>query len=238
MLNRQTIVLATSLIIIASFLTGCVYLRFLKVKKQLNNFEENFVINDQKELSIKFLKPVLLPGDIVWLMLTEPLKKENKESVEIWHYMLEKRYRVRKKEPANFDIPVKMVFTGGKLNEIILPEKLTKYFSKKLFQKMLSSFGEANISKMKKKVGSEFKSPDSDEIPKLKDIVFTLGQPYSKGISGEEIVYIYKYYIKSPNPKNPRLKITYKFDKTTKYIKRLEGNVRGIKLRMDFTKID
>ena len=239
MTYKKSLISILVLIIISSFISGCVYLRFLQVKRQLNDFNKHFEVNDQKKLSIKFLKPVLIPSDIVWLMATEPINKEIKSEIQVWHFMFEKRYRVRKNEPGNYDIPVQVYFTKDKMTELVLPEKFAEYFSKSLFQKLLSSLGEAKVSKMKKKVGSEFKSDEKTEIPKIKDIVNTLGKPYSKGISGEEIIYIYKYDIKSPDPKkNPKLKIIYRFDKTTTLIRRLEGNVRGIKLMMDFTKFD
>ena len=39
--------------------TGCVYLRFLKVKNQMADFNKNFEITEENGLSLNFLNPVL-----------------------------------------------------------------------------------------------------------------------------------------------------------------------------------
>lgn len=239
MTNRKKFIAIITILFLTALLTSCVYYRFLKVKNQLSQFEEHFVIEEKEGLTLKFLKPQLLTKDIVWLMSTEPISKEKNEDGEIWYYTLEKKYLKRKNESANFDIQIKMSFQKNKLTEVTLPKKFLKYFSKPLFEKMLSSFGEAKISKTKKKASSEFKGSNSAEIPTTKEIGIVLGKPYYNKFDENLKTFVYKYRIKSPDPqKKPGLKITYRFDKKTDYLQRVEGSIKGLKIYMDFTKIE
>ena len=45
--------------LIFGLVTGCVYLRFLKVKNQMADFNSNFEITDTDGLSLNFKNPVL-----------------------------------------------------------------------------------------------------------------------------------------------------------------------------------
>src|SRR5579884_1856892 len=73
-------------------ITGCVYLHLLEVRRQLSNFEDNFEIKDQNELTLVFLKPVLLTEDIIWLTELGPTSEEGTEQGKLWKYTFEKQY--------------------------------------------------------------------------------------------------------------------------------------------------
>ena len=60
--NKKLLVI--TLILIATFISGCVYYRLLKFKWQLEKFEENFELQDKKGLTLVFLNPILLKKDI------------------------------------------------------------------------------------------------------------------------------------------------------------------------------
>ena len=62
---KQSIVYLGFLFLMA-VISGCVFLRLLEVKRQLNDFNNYFQINDQNEFSLVFLKPVLHTDDILW----------------------------------------------------------------------------------------------------------------------------------------------------------------------------
>ena len=65
------------LLVIILLSTGCVYLRLLQVKNQLNDFEGNFDLKDQNGLKLVFKNPVLLSRDIVWLTKNNPISREH-----------------------------------------------------------------------------------------------------------------------------------------------------------------
>ena len=53
------------LLTIVLFLTGCVFVRMMKIKSQLNDFESNFELNDNNGLTLVFLNPELLADDVL-----------------------------------------------------------------------------------------------------------------------------------------------------------------------------
>lgn len=224
--------------IIITLATGCVYLRFLKVKNQMADFTNNFEITEDNGLSLNFLNPVLKKKDMVWLMGTQPTIKEPGENQTIWVYELEKRYKGKTTEKKKYDIPLKLTFENNRLIALTLPERFTKYFSKSLFEKFLQTFGEAEISKEDKQASSKYEGADKSEIPTTREILAVLGTPYYNRGKGDEWTFIYRYKILSPDPeKNPGVRITYNFNRETRVLKSVEANIKGLKVLIEFTKL-
>ncbi|MGI9533801.1 MAG: hypothetical protein ACR2NW_02520 [Thermodesulfobacteriota bacterium] len=221
-----------------NLVTGCVYLRFLKVKNQMADFNKNFEITEENGLSLNFLNPVLKKKDMVWLMGTEPTINESDGDPSIWIYELKKRYHSKTTEKKNYDIPLKLKYENNRLTALTLPERFTKYFSKSLFEKFLQTFGEAEISKEDRQASSKYEGADKSEIPSTKEILAVLGKPYYSKVDGEERTYVYRYKILSPNPdKDPGVKIIYHFNKENNLLKSVEANIKGLKVLIEFTKL-
>ena len=236
--TRRYILFAILTIVAFSMTISCVYLRFLKVKNQMADFNENFEISEENGLSLIFLNPVLHPGDMVWLMGTEPTIKEVGDDKVVWIYELVKRYRNKKNDKENFDIPFKLKFVDSRLNSLTLPERFTKYFSKSLFEKFLSTFGEAEISKDDKSASSRYEGMDSSEIPSTREIRAVLGKPYYNRVRKGKLTYVYRYKILSPDPeKDLGIRIIYNFNKETELLESVEANIKGLKVLIEFTKL-
>lgn len=232
--------LKIKLIIIAFFLighvTGCVYLRFLKVKSQITDFNKNFKITEENGLSLIFLNPVLKKEDVVWLMGTEPTVKKSEENKTIWIYELKKRYRDITTEKG-FDITLKSTLENNKLTALTLPERFIKYLPKSVFEKIFKTFGESNISKKDKQVSSKYEGADQSEIPLIQDILAALGTPYYDNVREDERIFVYRYKILSPDiNKKQGIKITYNFNKKTEILKSVKANIKGHKVFVEFTK--
>ncbi|MGI9553663.1 MAG: hypothetical protein ACR2NC_01960 [Thermodesulfobacteriota bacterium] len=218
--------------------TGCVYLRFLKVKNQMADFNKNFEITEENGLSLNFLNPVLKKKDMVWLMGTEPTIKESEGDPSVWVYELKKRYRGKTTEKKIYDIPLRLKYENNRLTALTLPERFTKYFSKSLFEKFLQTFGEAEISKEDRQASSKYEGADKSEIPSTKEILAVLGKPYYNRVEGEERTYVYRYKILSPDPdKDLGVKIIYHFNKETNLLNSVEANIKGLKVLIEFTKL-
>src|SRR3989304_8582242 len=97
-LKQVTIYLVLSLIILT---TGCVLLRLLEVKRQLNDFNNYFQINDQNGFSLVFLNPTLHTDDILWLAKRPPTSKEVKDQVEGGHIYLKRIIEVKRMKKGN-----------------------------------------------------------------------------------------------------------------------------------------
>ncbi len=234
-LKQVTIYLVLSLIILT---TGCVFFRLLEVKRQLNDFNSNFQINDQNEFSLVFLKPVLRTEDIKWLAKRPPTSKEVKDQGEVWTYLFEKDYRGQKDEEANFDIPIIMYFQKDKLNEIRFPERFLKVLSKPLLTRMFESMGSAEINEWNRSASSKFEGKDSMEIPKKEQVTLVLGKPFYNKDSKGDSLFTYKYNLKN-NATNSKGKqfnlwIKFTFDKRDERLLKVDGNFSRLKVSMDF----
>lgn len=218
--------------------TGCVYLRFLKLKNQMADFQKNFEISEDNGLSLIFLNPVLKKSDMVWLMGTEPTIMEVRGNPDKWIYELKKRYRGKRRENGDFDIPINLTFKDGNLIIFSLPERFTKYFSKSLFEKFLSTLGEAEISKGNKQASSTYEGASKTEIPTTKEIRAVLGKPYSGNVTKEKRTYVYRYKILSPDPeKKLGVLIIYNFNRETDFLESVEANIKGLKVLIEFTNL-
>ena len=227
-------------IILAFFLighvTGCMYLRFLKVKSQMTNFNKNFKITEKNGLSLIFLNPVLKKEDIAWLMGTEPTVKESEGNSTIWIYEIKKRYRGITTE-KEFDITLRSNFENNRLTAFTLPERFTQYLPKSIFEKFFQTFGKAKISKEDKLVSSKYEGADKSEIPSMREILAVLGTPYYNRVRGNERTFVYRYKILSPDTnKKLGVRIIYNFNKKTRLLKSVEANIKGLKILVEFTK--
>ena len=219
--------------------TGCVYLRLLQVKRQLSAFNSYFQIEDQDKLTLVFLKPVLLPNDITWLMKSAPISRKETDMGELWEYILEKQYGDVNDQEGDFNIPISMVFVNNKLNQISFPERFLKYLSKPLLARMLASMGEAEIDKARRKAGSRFQARDTVEIPREQQVLDVLGKPYFTEESDDTKRLIYAYNLKEanlePGSNGFSLIMTFKFKKEDDRLRKTEINLRGLKMSLDFS---
>ena len=216
--------------------TGCVYLRLLKVKRQLNDFENNFELNDQNGLKFVFKNPVLLSDDIIWLMKHDPLSREQSENGEIWVYVLEKQYSDDNADEVNYDIPILFYMRDDKLVEMTFPERFLKNLSKPLLIKMLGSMGKSSISKSTRSAGTEFKGSNSDEIPKKRYIISVLGKPYRDETTDHTETLTYLYNLKKSDvaieDDQFELKMTFTFGDGNDSLEKAEYTFNGLTMSL------
>ncbi len=216
--------------------TGCVYLRLLKVKRQLNDFENNFALNDENGLKFVFKNPVLLSDDIIWLMKNDPLSREQTENGEIWVYVLEKQYLDENTDKVNYDIPILFYVRDDKLVEMTFPERFLKNLSKPLLIKMLGSMGKSEISKSTRSAGTEFKGSNSDEIPKKRYIISVLGKPYKDETTHHTQTFTYLYNLKKSDMAKEDdkfdLKMTFSFGDVNDSLEKAEYNFNGLTMSL------
>lgn len=218
-------------------ITGCVYLHLLEVRRQLSNFENNFEIRDQNELTLVFLKPVLLTEDIIWLTELGPTSEEETGQGKLWKYTFEKQYSGPKDEKGDFDIPIIMLFQGDdKLREIRFPERFLEFVSKPLLIRMFKSMGYSQISKLRRSATSKFQG-SSMEIPRKQFILNVLGKPSDIENSDHTSKFVYKYNLKKGKPadKDFKILVNFTFQRGDDKLRKAEGGLGDMKLFMDFS---
>ena len=239
-MNSGRAALYIGLLLIVSLISGCMYVRLLKLKAQLSDFDKYFELRDEQKLTMIFLDPVLLNDDIVWLLKSDPISREETEMGELWTYVFEKQYTGTKDEKGDFDIPLDMLFHKKKLKEVRFPERFLKYLSKPLLAKMFRSMGDAEISKLSRTVDSEFKGNNPLEIPSKAQIIELLGSPFSVEDSDGKSEFTYKYKVKETTPSSSkeefRLTTKFVFQQGSDKLLKAEGNLNGLlDMTMDFS---
>jgi len=232
--------IATSIFLALSILTlsGCVYYHLLKLKWQMEKFEDNFNLEDKKGLTIIFKNPVLTKEDIKWLMnngptsiVDDPLKQNS------WLYILTKKKNPDVTEEKNYDIDIQMGFNHDMLVEATLPKRFLENLSKEMLVEIFKSMGKSKVDKKKKQAGSVMKGKNKG-IPTINDVLYTLGEPHEKKEENEIIELRYIYNLKSPENNsilNPfDLIFDFKINKKDKYIRTSSIDVNGLKMTMKF----
>ena len=230
-------ILISFLLILCLGAGGCRLFRFLEVKGQLGNFTENFSVSDHDGLRLVFKKPVLLAGDMEWLMVySPPVKTRVSRDAELWTYHLVKKYPGRKSEGGNFDLAMGMKLCGGKLCEIAFPARFARYISKEVLGKVMGSVGGAEVKKLARTSTAAVRSLESGEIPNLSEVIEILGRPYAKknGEGGRVFVYKYRLREKTPEGKYVAFSLLLSFNEKTDRLRRLELPLRSVRLAMNF----
>jgi len=219
-------------------LSSCVYVRMMKVKNQLNDFETNFDLNDERGLTLVFLNPVLLTDDVIWLMKGGPVSVEIIDEGELWTYVFQKQHTASQDEGDTYDIPILMLIENGKLTEVTFPKRFLKNLSIPLLKKMLTSMGNADVSKLRRSASSKFSGNDPTEIPTSDNVIETLGTPYEIEQLEENSKLSYLYYLEdsegNADKDNLNFELWFIADNQDKALKRVGGKIRGVKLSLDF----
>ena len=233
----QRKVFISFLVVLCLGVGGCRLFRLLDVKGQLGDFSENFNVSDHDGLSLTFKKPVLLAGDIEWLMVySPPVETRIAADTELWTYHLVKKYPGRKSESGNFDLAMGMKLCQGKLCEIIFPECFTKYITKEVLGKVMGSVGAAEVKKLDKTSTAAVRSLESKEIPNSSEVIEILGRPYANlnEEGGRVIVYKYRLRERTPEGKYIVFRLILSFDEKTDKLKKLVLPLRSVRLTMNF----
>ncbi len=224
------------LLIITTLLSGCVYYRLLKLKRQFENFEDNFELEDKKGLTLVFKNPILYKKDIKWLLNNEPTKVLD-ENGNSWLYILTKKNVDGIKEEKNYDIDIMTDFEKDKLKEFTLPKRFLENLSKEMLAKMFKSMGKSKVNKSEKKAGTTMQGK-KEGLPTIYDVLYTLGEPYEKQEEKETTKLKYIYTVKKPENGSELKPFSLIFDfdinNQDKVIRKSDVNINGLRMSIDF----
>ncbi|MEM7008423.1 MAG: hypothetical protein AAF462_04740 [Thermodesulfobacteriota bacterium] len=234
--NKSPILLFVIVITLA--LSSCVLFRMLELKDQLNDFETNFDLNDESGLTLVLKNPVLLSDDVMWLMKGSPTSVKLNEQGQLWTYVFVKQHTTSQDEGDSFDIPILMVIQDEKLTQVTFPERFLNNLSIPLLKQMLSSMGNADVSKLKKTASSTYSGEDIQEIPTADNVMETLGQPYEIEVMDDKSKLTYLYFLQdaqgNATKDNLNLELWFTAGNEDKVLTSVGGKIRGIKLYLNF----
>ena len=91
---RKRLIQAIAFGLVLSLMSGCVYLRLLKLKNQLYAFDENVTVELDQGLSLKFPEPVVRDEDFVFITESQPSSitaVSAEPKIEDWNWRFEKQ---------------------------------------------------------------------------------------------------------------------------------------------------
>ncbi|MGQ0644544.1 MAG: hypothetical protein ACT4O3_03530 [Elusimicrobiota bacterium] len=182
------------------FLSGCVYLRLLEVKKQLRDFDENFQVSGDPEMVLEFKNPVLTAKDARFLIGADPLESSRSDGETTVHYEFERVRPSTSSEAAaaaldNLSLDVRA--RDGKLTALVVPPSFLELFSRGVLEQTLRQAARADIVQTRKLARAKVELPADvdDELKSLDDTLSLLGPPLSEEEEEGLRVLLYRYRI-------------------------------------------
>jgi hypothetical protein len=180
-----------------SLLSACVYLRLLEVKKQLQNFDENFALSGRSELVIEFKNPILRTKDARFLIGADPLSQSGSEEV-IQHFEFD---LVRSSSvpvvPPLGRLGLDLALRRGRLVKIIVPESFMLLFPRNVVVETLKQAKDAEVFEMKKLARGKIHLDREVEaqLPSYAKTLFLMGEPLQRASDGDLQILTYRYTI-------------------------------------------
>lgn len=187
-------------------LTGCVYLRLLKTKNQLRDFDAHYEVGGRPSWNLDFKTPALSAKDAVFLIGAEPNAVGSGPFGEVYDYSFEIVRSTHQSRVALEKLSLRLHIDGdGKLRRIEVPESFLLYFSRHVLESTLRMAGNAEISQAKKTARVTVPlSPEVEaELPSLQRTILLLGEPLEEEeVEGLRLL-TYRYRIVADPTGNP-----------------------------------
>jgi len=179
-------------------LSGCVYLRLLKTKNQLKDFDAHFSVGGRPSWDLDFKTPALTAKDAVFLIGADPLSTAPGPFGEVYDYSFE-IVRSTPQAPTALDkLSLRLhVDEKEKLRRIEVPEAFLLYFSRNVLEATLRKAAAAEVLQTRKmaRVTVPLSKEVEAELPSLERTRLLLGAPLEeKDIEGLRVL-VYRYRI-------------------------------------------
>lgn len=187
-------------------LSGCVYLRLLKVKTQLQDFEANFTVGGRPSWTLFFKNPVMYDKDAVFLIGSPPLSVSTATSgsVYAWEFQMVRSSTDVPPSPLE-NLSLRLGMKGRMVETLEAPETFLLYFSRRIVEESFRQAKNAEVLELKKTALATIRlSPEADaERPSLDRTFLLLGPPLSSEKEGDSDVLTYRYAIKNDKKNVP-----------------------------------
>lgn len=228
--------LAAALGLVALLLGGCVYLRLLELKKQFARFDENFTLETAHGLKLRARDPVLRASDVRWIGI-RPETIDKLGGAERWHVRWLKQLPEGVTEESKFFIALELMFAGGKLSGITIPETYFELLPKDFVVGVVRSLGGAAIDKSSREVAAAI---SADEIrqarPRLPAIDKILGVPTEERVEGRFTVQRYRYIPATAEPGGQAFEMWLRYETKTGELLHWQGRTPVGNIAFDFSK--
>jgi len=201
-LNRRRILHATLLATALSLLSGCAYLRLLKLKNQLRDFQENVVVADDGDgLKLRFSNPIARGGDFVFITESQPSRKRQAPDnplAELWTWRFEKARGEGPHQP--FSIEFCGRFEKGLLVEASFGDCFIELMSKEVLLDLARALGQAKVNKLRKSLSISLEQGSNPQapLPEYAKILSRAGEPTRQRKKGKRTRFDYDFHFFNP----------------------------------------
>lgn len=210
---------ASLLLFILSSLSGCVYLRLLKFKNQLRDFDDNIVVERSHGLSLGMKHPVLRDDDFTFITESDPTRIHSlslSPKIEEWEWAFEKKSQTDADTP--FTITFRTRFEQGLLTRIEFDPQLFEAIPEDFIIELFRSLGSARINQIRRSATASMNKDSLEDVPlpSLDTISHVMGNPTESQKERENDRRLWRYVFNFYNPRNRDLSgqfnITFKAD--------------------------
>ncbi|MDE0769541.1 MAG: hypothetical protein OSB19_14275 [Opitutaceae bacterium] len=206
---------------LAVSLSGCVYLRLLYFKNQLNDFERNVTVEAPPGLSLTFTNPVVRGNDLNFITKSNPTLVTSiatDPNIERWTWRFEKRLAEIDHKPYSVDFQTRV--ESGLLTNMIIDESFVDLIGRDFILKMFRSVGDAKINTIRRSVSATMDIDSLGDIsrPTLAKILNSMGQPTrtieTKDPESQHVDFEYEFNFLNPKNQKPagQFKLIFKAD--------------------------
>jgi len=182
--------------------SGCFYRRLLAFKKQLKNFNDYFVLQEDDAVSMICKKPIMLTEDTERFMGSKPTAILGEAPNAIYEYRMVKQYAPNQSEEGNFDFTYQVQMKNNKIERFVLDKRFFVATPKPMFVRICKMFGHAkvNLAKRSVRMGKIASKPylqesvflNAEEVRQLSGIPFKVVQN----------TYVYRYRLQQEGDKS------------------------------------
>lgn len=230
------------LLAIGAVLAGCVYLRLLEVKSQLQDFDHNFRVQILDQFVLHFRHPVMLSDDFLYLTELEPTRIEQLAAGTRWYVDFHKLDATGQIEKPIKTLTFSMTFdTEKKLTSFGFSPLFLAIAPPEFMEASIRSLGRGNVD-----TGHRQLRVDPRDLPKIKaalpthsSIVGTFGKPLLETREQQELHSFYRFLadarpIKGNSGANRLAEVRVSFDPASGELIQMKGKFVGLKLRINY----
>lgn len=200
------------LLLLPLLLSGCVYLRLLKVKNQLNDFDAHFTVGGRTTWTLFFKHPVMYDRDVSFLIGAPPLTISTGTAGALYDYEFQMVRASTDVAPTALEnLSLRLTMNGRMVESLVVPETFLLYFSRRIVEESFRQAKNADVIELKKTARANIRlSAEADaELPSRDRTSLLLGPPLKTEKDGDLDVWSYRYAIKGDKKGVPIVTLLY-----------------------------
>lgn len=240
-ISRSVVIRFMFIFILISSLTGCLHwFRAFQTYLQLNEFDQNFTINDNDNFIVYFNAPILYSNDFLLLSKLEPSQKQPIKNGEQWRYTFRKVDSSQKLFKPELSFFFDLNFNQQqRISAWIFSELFLEIAPPKFLEASLRSLAGGTINKLKRQLKANSHVKVEAKLPQKTAVIERLGEPIDIKDEGEKEVYYYHFLLESPKiekgyEERALSVVKLSFDKKTKELTQMAGRFAGLKISIKY----